>query len=282
MKEKNKTNPSGYKKMIIEPGSQSLLFTAGEMWRYRELFYFLLWRDISVKYKQTILGAAWVILQPLLSMIIFTLVFNRMVGIEVDDAPYPIFVLVGIIVWNFFAGSLNRSGESLVTYNNLMTKVYFPRMLIPCAAGSALMVDFLISLLVLAVMMIYYGIVPGVQLLAIPPLMALMMLFTLSVGVFTSAANVRFRDVKFVLEFATRIWFFFTPVVYSFSKIPEQYQPLAMLNPMYGIVEGFRWAVYGRDFPAMELLASGALTLFVFVVAQSYFRRVERTFADVV
>ena len=268
--------------LVLEPGREKFSATIPELWRYRELFYFLAWRDISVKYKQTLLGVSWVIFQPFVSMVVFTIVFGHLVGIQSDNIPYPLFVLSGIVPWTFFAAAINRSGDSLVNNASLITKVYFPRLIVPSASALAGVLDFVVSLLVLFIMMFYYKYLPGLEILAIPLLALLMLFLAVSVGLFFSATNVRYRDVRFVTGYIVSIWMYASPVIYPYSIIPEKYRTIAMLNPMVGVIEGFRWALLKQPFPAMPLLSSCLFAIVVFLLAQNYFRRVERTFADVV
>lgn len=269
-------------RFVIEPGRQGFFFMLAESWRSRELLFFLIWRDVSVRYKQTALGVLWALLQPLAAMVVFTLVFSRGLGLKSAAAPYPLFVLAGWIAWGVFGPSLSRSSESLVQNSNLVTKIYFPRMLMPAAAVAAFLPDFLISLFMLVPFMIYYRVFPGPSLLALPGLIVMLMLLAASVGTFFAALNVRFRDVKFIISFLTQMWFFATPVVYPYSSVPAPYRELMMLNPMTGIVEGFRWSLLGGPLPGRELGAAVVLTLAACLVAQVYFNRVERSFADVV
>lgn len=278
-------NTSDLPIIVIEPGRIGLIDTLTEIWQYRELFFFLAWRDVSVRYKQTVLGIIWVVLQPLSAMLIFTLIFNRLAKINSGDIPYPIFVLVGQVAWDFFAGSLNRSGDSLVTNTRLITKVYFPRILVPASAALAALVDFAITLILLCAVMLYYRFVPGIEVLAMPFLVALMFIFSVSIGMIFSAANVRFRDFKFILGFLIQMWMYATPVVYPYKMLVERFPSLEtaiLLNPMVGVVEGFRWALLGQPFPRVALIFSAAVTLICLIFAQAYFRSVERTFADVI
>lgn len=268
--------------LIIEPGRQKFLASMLEAWRYRELLLFLAWRSISVRYKQTILGILWVIIQPLVTILVFTVVFGRWAKIPSDNIPYPIFVSAGTIPWSFFAESINRSGESMVANSRLITKIYFPRVHIPLSASLATLLDFGIALLVFSGLMIYYGVVPEAGILALPALTLLTLIISVSIGMFFSALNVRFRDVKYALPFVVQIWMYATPVVYPYSLIPEKFRLIALLNPMVGVIEGFRWAFLGRPFPGMPLLSSCLFAIVAFLLAQAYFRRVERTLADVV
>ena len=253
-----------------------------ELWRYRELLYFLAWRDVKVRYKQTALGAAWAILQPLLMMVIFTLLFGRVAGMPSDGIPYPLFAYGGLLAWTFFATAITSSGNSLVGSANLITKIYFPRMIIPAAAVCAAAIDFFLAFIVLVPLMIYYQVTITWHLLALPVLVVLLMVLALGVGMWMSALNVKYRDVRFALPFLTQIWMFLSPVIYPLSRLPPKIKMVLMLNPVTGVVEGFRSALFGLPFNGPALLISAALALVVLVYAAFWFRRMEKQFADVV
>jgi len=258
-------------------------FRLGELWTYRELLYFLVWRDIKVRYKQTALGAAWVIIQPVLTMVVFTLFFGNLAKVPSDGLPYPIFVYTGLVPWTLFAYSLTESSGSLVSNQNLITKVYFPRLIIPLASVLAGLVDFAISFSVLLLLMLYYGITPTLLVLTVPAFVLLAVLAALSVGIWLSALNVEFRDVRYTIPFLTQIWMFVTPLAYASSLIPERWRLIYGLNPMAGVVEGFRWALLGRtNAPGFLLAASIPVVFLLLVGGVYYFRRMERSFADVV
>lgn len=257
----------------------------GELWRYRELLYFLTWRDILVRYKQAVLGVAWAILQPLLTMVVFTVVFNKALGIQspASNIPYPIFSFTGLLPWQFFSGALSRSGISLVGNANLLTKVYFPRLVIPISAVLGGLVDLGLSFLVLLGLMATYGIAPPWQVILLPVFVILAFAMSLAVGLWLSALNVMYRDVQYVIPFLVQLWMFVSPVIYPVSSIPAGPLRLAFLiNPMTGVIGGFRWALLGQAYPAGYLWISiivAAVTLFGGLF---YFKRIERVFADVV
>jgi lipopolysaccharide transport system permease protein len=253
-----------------------------ELWRYRELLYFLAWRDVKVRYKQTALGAAWAILQPVLMMVIFTLLFGRIAGMPSDGVPYPLFAYGGLLAWTFFATAITNSGNSLVGSANLITKIYFPRMIIPGAAVSASAIDFLLAFIVLVPLMIYYRVAITWNLLALPLLVVLLMVLALGVGMWMSALNVKYRDVRFALPFLTQIWMFLSPVIYPLSGLPPKIKLVLMINPVTGIVEGFRSALFGLPFKWPAILTSAALAVIILIYAAFWFRRMEKQFADVV
>jgi lipopolysaccharide transport system permease protein len=254
-----------------------------ELWSYRELLYFLAWRDVKVRYKQAALGAAWAILQPVLTMVIFTLFFGRLAGVPSDNIPYPLFSFCGLVLWTYFSGSLGQAGQSLVSNSNLITKVYFPRVTLPAASSVSGLLDFSIGLVFLAGMLAYYRVVPGWSILWAPVFLAGLILLSLGAGFILSALNVRFRDVKYATPFLIQLWLFVTPIIYPTTIIPERYKPLAALNPLAGIVEGFRAAMFpGRRLDLQLTAISLAGAVLVFVAGLIYFRKTERAFADVI
>ncbi len=270
--------------LVIEAGRQGIIPLLKESWRYRELLLFLSWRDVSIRYKQALLGVLWVVLQPAVMMIVFTL-FNRLAKIDSGGFPYPLFVLAGIIPWAFFAEGIKRSSDSIVTNTSLVTKVYFPRIIIPAAASLSAVVDFLISLFILGAIMAFYRFSPGLEVLALPLFMALIFMMATSFGMIFSATNVRFRDVKYTTGFLLQMWMFASPVLYPYHEVTEKFEflgGLLILNPMVGIIEGFRWSLLGAPFPGVELAFSCAIGLVMLLSGVAYFRRVERTFADVI
>jgi lipopolysaccharide transport system permease protein len=272
--------PEGFTRLGSRGGSGLRL---GELWAYRELLYFLVWRDIKVRYKQTALGAAWVIIQPLLTMVVFTLFFGNLAKVPSDGIPYPLFAFAGLVPWTLFAYSLTESSGSLVSNQNLITKVYFPRLIIPLASVLAGLVDFAISFSVLLLLMFYYGVVPTVFVLTVPLFVVLAVLAALSVGIWLSALNVEYRDVRYTIPFLTQLWMFVTPLAYASSLIPERWRLVYGLNPMAGVVEGFRWALLGKtSAPGFLLAASVPVVVVLLVGGAYYFRRMEKTFADVV
>ena len=253
-----------------------------DLWAYRELLYFLMWRDVKVRYKQTELGIAWAIIQPLLTMLIFTLFFGRLAGVPSDNVPYPIFAYAGLLPWTFFANAIGNSGNSLVGSANLITKVYFPRMIIPGAAVAAGLVDFAIGFVILVVLMFYYGIAIGWGLLMFLPLVLLTTLLATGMGMWLSGLNVKYRDVRFALPFLIQLWMFVSPVIYPASFLPSQFRWLLWFNPMTGIIEGYRSSLFGLPFNWIALGSSAAITLLLLVYAAYSFRRMEKSFADIV
>ena len=256
-----------------------------ELWNYRELLYFLTWRDILVRYKQAVLGVAWAMLQPLLTMVVFTVVFNRILGVKspAADVPYAVFSFTGLLPWQFFAGSLSRCSVSLVGNSNLLTKVYFPRLVIPISAVSAGLVDLGISFVVLIGLMAAYGIAPTWHAVFLPLFVALALVTALAVGLWLSALHVLYRDVGYVIPFLIQLWMFVSPVIYPISEIPAGPLRIAFaLNPMTGVIGGFRWALLGQQFPGGYMWISIAVVVPLFVGGLFYFRRMERFFADVV
>ncbi|MFL6227702.1 MAG: ABC transporter permease [Pyrinomonadaceae bacterium] len=267
----------------VQPSRGWVSLRLDELWAYRGLLYFLVWRDIKVRYKQTALGAAWAIIQPFCTMVVFSLFFGRLAGVKSDGIPYPIFAYAALVPWTFFANGLTESSNSLVGSANLIKKVYFPRLAVPVAAVLAGLVDLAIAFAVLVGMMLYYGVVPTANALWLPVYLLLALSTSLGTGLWFSALNVQFRDVRYVVPFAVQFWLFATPIAYPSSLLPEPWRTVYGLNPMAGVVEGFRWALLGTNtrpgamaalsaFVSMLLLASGAF----------YFRRMEKTFADVV
>ncbi len=254
-----------------------------ELWRYRELLYFFAWRDIKVRYRQAALGVAWAVIQPLFTMLIFTLFFGRLARMPSDGIPYPIFAYCALVPWTYFSGVLGLAGNSLVGNSSLITKVYFPRVLLPAAAAMAGLLDFVMSALVLVAMMIYYHVQPGWALLWSPLVIVLMVLLTTGASMFVAALNVRYRDVKYVLPFLIQIWLFITPIIYPMSIIPAKYRPILALNPCWGMVDGLRACLFPKhtmDFTLMGV--SAGVVLVVFAVGAYYFYRAERSFADVI
>ena len=254
-----------------------------DFWRYRELLYFLAWRDVKVRYKQAFLGAAWAIIQPLFAMIIFTLFFGRLAKVPSDGIPYPLFSFCALVPWTYFATTLSQGGNSLVTNANLVTKVYFPRILLPAASVLSGMLDFLVGATFLAGMMIYYHVHPGWSLLLAPFFVFGMMVLVLSISMLLAALNVRYRDVKYALPFIIQIGLFITPIIYPVTFLPEKYRKILSFNPMAGIVEGFRASLFSSRHMDWGLVGtSGGVTLILLIVGAIYFRRTEKTFADIV
>ncbi len=254
----------------------------GELWQYRELLYFLTLRDIKVRYKQTLMGVAWVIIQPLLTVLIFTLVFNRFVRFDTGPLPYPLFALSGLLLWLFFANAVTNSTNSLLSNSNLITKVYFPRLFIPAASVGAGLVDLGVAFLLLIALCIYYGVALKLSLLFVPFLVLLMALLALGVGLLSAAMTVKYRDLRHALPFIIQLWMFASPVIYPASVVPAQWKWLLLINPVAGIIEGFRAALTGRPFDWLQVSISAAITFALLVFSVYIFRRFEDTFADVV
>jgi lipopolysaccharide transport system permease protein len=266
----------------IRPSSGWRSLELAELWRYRELLFFLAMRDIKVRYKQTALGVAWAVLQPLASMVVFTIFFGNLAGVKSDGIAYPLFALVGLLPWQLFAYALTQSSNSLVAEQRLITKVYFPRLLVPIASVISGLADFAVAFVLVLGMMFFYRVPVGVTLLAVPPLVLFAVITALTVGLWLSALNVQYRDVRYMVPFLTQFWMFVTPVVYPSSLVPEGWRTIYGLNPLAGVVEGFRWALLGTPEPPLGMMAVSAGTVAVLLVGGLYyFRRLERTFADV-
>jgi len=269
--------------MRIEPSRSWVSLKLRELWEYRELLYFFTVRDIKVRYKQTAIGAAWAVIQPLFSMLIFTLIFGRLGKMSSDGLPYPIFSFCGLVPWTFFATSLQHSSLSVVSNARLLTKVYFPRLTIPVAPVIASVVDFAISFVVLLGLMMFYHVSPTIHVIWLPGFLLLAFITALGVGLWLSAINVIYRDVQYVIPFLVQFWMFATPIIYPSSKLPPWARAVYGLNPMAGVVEGFRWALLGRDTaPGPMLIVSTLAAIALLVGGVFYFRRMERNFADVV
>ncbi len=254
-----------------------------ELWQYRELLYFLTWRELKVRYKQTILGAAWAIIQPFMTMVVFSLFFGKLAKMPSDGIPYPLFAFTALVPWTFFANCLTQSSNSLVQNSNMLKKIYFPRLIIPIATVASGAVDFLIAFAVLALMLAYYGIVPTANIVWMPLLLVLEIAMALGVGLWFSAMNVHFRDVRYVIPFLTQFWLFATPIAYPSSLLAEPWRTFYGINPMVGVVEGFRWALLGTQAtPWGMLLVSAVTAMIVLVTGAFYFKRMEKTFADTV
>jgi len=270
-------------RIVITPSAGWVPLRLGALWRYRELLYFLTWRDIKVRYKQTVLGAAWAVLQPVLTMAIFTVVFSRLAKVPSDGVPYPIFSFCGLLPWTLFAYAITQAGNSLVVNANLVSKVYFPRLVIPLAAALAGLLDFIIAFLVLLALMAFYGIVPTPAMVALPLFLLLAMAAALAVGIWLAALNVQYRDVRHTIPFLTQIWLYATPIAYPTSLIHGSLRLVFALNPMTGVVAGFRWAIIGKErLDIGFLVLSSAITVVALIGGLYYFRRVEQRFADVV
>jgi lipopolysaccharide transport system permease protein len=269
--------------VTIEPSRGLFRLDLKSVWQYRELLYFLVWRDVKVRYKQTLIGAGWAILQPLMTMAIFTVVFGNFAKIPSDGVPYPIFAYAALLPWTYFAHAVGSSGTSLVGSSNLINKIYFPRLIILLASVTTPLVDFLISLIVLAAMMMWFRIAPGWSMLALPFFLLLALFTALAVGLWLAPLNVRFRDVGHTIPFLLQFWMYASPVAYPMSIVPQRWQLLYSLNPMAGVIEGFRWALLGRHRPSMSaLIMSAGIVLVLLAAGLIYFKRMERDFADVI
>jgi len=285
--------PFGYKEgndramssptVFLRPRKGLFHLDLGSVWQYRELLFFLIWRDVKVRYKQTLIGASWAILQPLLSMVIFTVIFGAFAQIPSDGLPYPLFAYTALLPWTYFAQAVGQSGVSVVNDSDLIKKVYFPRLIVPIAAAVAPLVDFAIAFVLLIGLMVWFGIAPTLGIVVLPLFLLLALVTALTVSLFLSALNVRYRDVRHAIPFFIQFWMYASPVVYSVSLIPEQWRLLYSLNPMVGVIEGFRWALLGKASPDFEVMAmSAAVVLVLFFGGIVYFKRMERTFADIV
>lgn len=268
--------------LLIEPARGRPSLKLKELWEYRELLYFLAWRDVKIRYKQTVLGVAWAVLQPLLTMLMFWVLFGRLAGIKSDGIPYPIFAFAALLLWTFFSNAVTTSSNSLVGSSNLITKVYFPRMVIPMASVGAGLLDLLISFPLLVVLGLYYGVALRWTLFMTPVIVLLTMLLAVGVGMWLSALNVKYRDVRFAVPFVVQLWLFASPIIYPSSMLPGKWRWLLRLNPLTGIIEGFRASLFGRQFDWAALSVSATITLAVLVCSAYAFRRVERSFADIV
>jgi lipopolysaccharide transport system permease protein len=277
--------------LILRPTHGLGSLNLRDLWLYRELIYFLIWRDLKVRYKQTLLGAAWAIIQPVSQMVIFSLLFGGIAQLSSEGLPYPIFNYTALLPWGLFSKAVTDAGRSLVNNRNMITKIYFPRLVIPLSSVMAGVVDFAVAFLVLIGIIVFYHFNPGSDfqfiptpaLLTLPFFLLLTLVTALAVSVWLSALNVIYRDVGYILPFLIQIWFFITPIVYSSSEIPERWRFLYALNPMTGVVEGFRWALLGtQTAPGPMIIASSAAALFILITGLFYFRRMERTFADTI
>ena len=268
--------------VVIESRRNSSTVNLSDLWQYRDLVYILTLRDIKVRYKQTVLGVLWVIIQPLLMMIIFTLFFGKLAGIPSDGIPYPIFAYAGLLPWSFFSNALNSSGNSLVGNSSLITKVYFPRMIIPIAAVGSGLLDFVIAFGLLVLLMLYYGIGFSSNILMLPILALLTALLAIGLGMWMSALNVKYRDIRYALPFFIQLWMFATPIIYPSSLIPDEWRWLFKINPLTGLIEGYRSAIFGNPFDLTGLGISIFIIFVVLIYSAYAFRQMERSFADIV
>lgn len=283
MSDSQATSPPAALTVRIRPRTGWMRLNIAELWSYRELGYFLVWRDVKVRYKQTVFGALWAVMQPVLLMVAFSLFLGQVAGIAPTDVPYPLFALAGLVPWTFFSQSLARSSESLVNAANLIQKVYFPRLLLPIAATASFLLDFAIAMGVLGIMMIFSGVSVTASVLWIPLIVVLAMVTTLAIGTWLSAMNVKYRDIRHAVPFLLQAWLFLSPVAYSGDLVPDDLKVAYHLNPMTGVLEAFRWALLGGgDPPIGSVIISAAVSGTLLVTGITYFRRVERTFADVI
>lgn len=276
-------NTSRKPSVVIQSRKRIFQLDLSEVWRYRELLYFMVWRDTIIRYKQTAIGASWAIIQPLIQMVIFTLIFGKLAKIPTDGVPYPVFAFTGLLPWTYFSQALARGSNSVVGSSNLITKIYFPRLLIPLAATAAPAVDFIFTFVVLLVLMAWFHIAPTWGLLALPLFLGLAFLTAMAMTLWLSSLDVRYRDIGYIVPFLIQIWMYASPVVYPVSVIPEKWRLIYSLNPMAGVIEGFRWALLGKGSPDLMVIAiSSAMVLVLLLGGIVYFKQMERTFADVI
>jgi lipopolysaccharide transport system permease protein len=269
--------------IFIRPSRGWSALNLKELWTFRELIYFLTWRDIKVRYKQTLLGAGWAIIQPIVNMIVLTIIFGNLAKLSTEGIPRPIFTFTALLPWGLFSKALSDAGRSMLASRSMITKIYFPRLIIPLSSVLGGVVDFLIQFVVLLIMMLYYHISPTSAVWSLPFFILLSLATALGLGLWFSALNVLYRDVGYILPFLTQIWMLLTPVAYSVKAIPDKYQLIYALNPMVGVVEGFRWALLGaKNAPGPVLAISSAFSFVILISGMYYFRRMERTFADMV
>jgi lipopolysaccharide transport system permease protein len=269
--------------IIVQPHRGLFNIDFRILWYYQELFYFLIWREVKIRYKQTALGVAWAIFQPLLTMGIFTVIFGTFVKVPSDGLPYPVFAFAALLPWTYFAEALSRSSGSLVGDANLIRKVYFPRLIIPLAAVASPLVDFSWAFFLLLIMMAWYGITPTWGIVALPGFLLLALLTALAVGLWLSALNVRYRDIRHTIPFLVQIWMYASPVAYSLNIVPEGWRVVYALNPLVGVIEGFRWALLGKDIPAFGvMIVSMSVVVLLLLGGMVFFQRMERTFADII
>jgi lipopolysaccharide transport system permease protein len=270
--------------VIIQPARGLVALNLRDLWLYRELVYFLTWRDLKVRYKQSVLGVLWAIIKPFMAMVVFSIFFGNLAKLPSDGLPYPIWSYTALLPWEFFAAALSVSARSMLTSGSMVSKIYFPRIIVPLSSVFANLVDFLIAFVILFGMMFFYKITPTINMLWLPVFLLLAVITALGVGLWFSALLVMYRDVGYMLPFITQIWFFLSPVVYSFSTVPEKWRVLYSLNPMAGVVEGFRWAMLGTQqtiSPTMIAISAG-ISLTLFITGLFFFRRMERVFADMI
>ena len=269
--------------IYIKPSTGLAALNLRDLWTYRELIFFMIWRDIKVRYKQTLLGAAWAVIQPVLTMLVFNFIFGTVAKVNTEGIPYPIFSYTALLPWGLFTGALNNASRSLTSNTNMITKIYFPRLVLPLSSVLGGLVDFAIAFVILVVMMIYYHVSPTGAIVWLPLFLLLTIITALGVALWLSAINVQYRDVNYVLPFLTQFWLFLTPVAYSAKVISAKWQLVYSLNPMAGVVNGFRWALLGTNSgPNLNMAISVLISLFIMVTGLFYFRSMERTFADTI
>ena len=275
---------TGIRKIIIKPPSGWSALDLHDLWIYRELIFFMTWRDLKVRYKQTLLGASWAVLKPFLNMVVFTIFFGGLAKVPSEGVPYPIFSFAALLPWELFSNALSISSRSLVQNRHMITKIYFPRVILPLSSTLSGVVDFLIAFVILLAMMAFYRIQPTLNMLTLPLFLLLAIVAALGVGLWLSALNVLYRDIGYITPFLTQFWLFITPIVYPTSMIPEQWRVLYALNPMTGVVEGFRWAILGtqQGAPGLTLYISIAVSVVLLISGMYYFKRMERHFSDLV
>lgn len=267
---------------VIEPHKGLNPFNWREFWRYRELLYIFIWRDIKVRYKQTFLGAAWAIFQPFVSMVVFTIFFGVLVKVPSDNLPYPIFVYAGLLPWTLFSNGLSRGSMSLLNETNMISKIYFPRLIVPISSYGAGIVDLIISFVIMVIMMFYYGVIPTVSILVFPLLILIALIASIGVGVILAALTVAYRDVKYISPFLIQIWMYATPVIYPVSVVPEKWRWVLSINPMSGVIDGCRSALFGRPFDWVSLGLSTFISLGFLIIGLLYFKKAEYRFADII
>ncbi|HOK57270.1 MAG TPA: ABC transporter permease [bacterium] len=270
-------------KIIIKPSSKWGKLNLKDIFEFRELLFFLVWKDIKVKYKQTIFGIGWAILQPLFMMIIFTLFFGKLAKIPSDNIPYPVFSYTGLIIWSYFSNSLLFATESIVKHQNVITKIYFPKILLPLSSIISHLLDFIISFFVLILFLLFYKINPSINLIYFPLFLLIAVITAFSVSLYLSALNVYYRDVRYIMNFLIQVWFFLSPIAYSSSIVPERYRFLYGLNPMVGVIEGFRWCLLGKEITSIKMMYfSIFIILILFIGGIYFFKNMEKSFADVI
>ncbi len=271
------------KKIVIKADNSLFKLNIAEVWEYRELLFMFVWRDITVRYKQSLIGIGWAVIQPVMTMVIFSIIFGYLAKLPSDGIPYPVYTFCALLPWNYFARSLTDSSDSLVSSSNLITKVYFPRLILPLSKVLAGFVDFAIAFVILLVLMVWYQITPSYGIFLLPLFILIAMLTAFGIGLWMTALNVKYRDIRFVVPFMTQLWMYTSPVAYSTNLIPVKWQWLYGLNPMVGVIEGFRWALLSKDAPNIEMmLISTGIVLIILVGGIYYFRKTEQTFSDII